>query len=97
MSQENNQAPITDDLSPIADALLRHLNTWDEKPCRFFLTLEKIGVSAAMQPLPGASKVRTYITGSYIGQFPFALYFRCGVDDTKNRLDAMATLNKAAA
>lgn len=50
-----------------------------------------------MQPLPGASKVRTYVTGSYIGQFPFALYLRCGGDDTKSRLDAMAALNKAAA
>lgn len=50
-----------------------------------------------MQPLPGAGKVREYVTGSYIGQFPFALFLRIDGSDTKSRLGALETLNKAAA
>lgn len=97
MSQTNSAPAITDDLSPIAKALLAHINSWPDKPHTFKLALEKDGTSALMQPLPGAGKVREYITGSYIGQFPFALFLRIEGNDTKSRLGALETLNKAAA
>lgn len=97
MSQGSNAPAITDDLSPIAKAILDHVNAWPEKPLPFKLSLEKDKTSAIMQPLPGASKVREYVTGSYIGQFPFALFLRIEGADTKSRLNALETLNKAAA
>lgn len=83
-------------LSLVASAMLQHINTWPGKPEKCTTKLEKGPVSFMMQPLSGVREVRRYVNGSYIGQWPFALYLNINGKDTASRLDAMSTLSKAA-
>lgn len=80
----------------IADAMLRHINTWPDKPAECKLKLEKKDVAFMMQPLSGTKEVRRYVNGSFRGQWPFALYVRIDGEDTASRLDALKCLNDAA-
>jgi hypothetical protein len=45
-----------------------------------------------LQQLTGEVRTRSYIDGSYIGQYPFALYMRISGEDTKERLDVIKSL-----
>ncbi|MPN63862.1 hypothetical protein SDC9_211629 [bioreactor metagenome] len=71
-----------------------YLNSWDKKPVIIRLeAFDKNPTSMMMQQLSGAFKKRSYINGSYIGSWPFAVYIRISGKDTANRLDATGTLN----
>lgn len=81
----------------IAKAVLDHLNTWDEKPCKFGMdALEKspLALSLSMQQLSGTVIQKRYIDGSFIGAWPFAVYVRIAARDTAIKLDAVKTLEQ---
>ena len=78
----------------IARAMWRHLNTWPDKPCTIGLDiLERTAVSMKLQPLSGTVVTRKYITGSFIGNWPFAVYARIQQPSTANRANAMKYLD----
>lgn len=52
--------------------------------------------AASMQTLAGDPRVRSYLDGSYIGRYRFALYVRQSADDSGGRLDAMAAIEAMA-
>ena len=84
----------TNDGVYIAKAMKDHLNTWDRKPVIIHLeAFDKNPTSMMMQQLSGAFKKRSYINGSYVGSWPFAVYIRISGKDTANRLDATGTLD----
>jgi len=77
----------------IAQALFEYLNTWAEKPAPIlFEKFDKEAPSMMFQQLSGTVVLRRYVSGSYIGTFPFAVYIRIDGADTKSKLDATATL-----
>lgn len=87
----------TNDGVYIADSLLNHLNTWPDKPCEIKLEdFSKAPRSMMMQQLSGSYKLRSYINGSYIGEYPFAVYVRIESLDTKSKLDATGCLLELA-
>ena len=55
------------------------------------LEKEKFGIM--LQQLSGVRKVREYINGSFIAEFPFALYVQTPGNDTSSRIDAVKVLN----
>lgn len=83
----------TNDGVYIAEALLDHLNKWDSKPSEIrFEDFAKDPPSMMLQQLSGSYKLRSYIDGSYIGEYPFAVYIRVDGSDTASRLDATGSL-----
>ncbi|MEG1892101.1 MAG: hypothetical protein RR301_11815 [Clostridia bacterium] len=78
----------------IAQAVLAYLNAWGEKPCEisFELAVRK-GISMKMQPLSATVIKKKYITGSFVGDWPFAVYVRINKGDTASRASAMRTLD----
>lgn len=85
-------------LSPdvlIAKAILDHINRWPDKPSNVRLdSTDKAPVffSVSMQPLAGTKILKKYITGTFIGLWPFAVYIRLSAADTAKRLDAVSML-----
>lgn len=79
----------------IAQAVLAYLNTWREKPCEisFELAVRK-SISMKMQPLSATVIKKKYITGSFVGDWPFAIYVRINKGDTASRANAMRTLDE---
>lgn len=83
----------TNDGPYIAEAMKDHLNSWPKKPCEIRLEdLDKDGVSMMLQQLASAEKRKTYIDGSYLGVWPFAVYIHIQAEDTASRLDATGCL-----
>lgn len=89
-----NQNPIpTNDGVIIAQSMLDFLNSWPERPVRFFLDeLNEEKESLMLQPLASAQKSRTYVNGSYMGQWSFAVYYRIKNSDTRDKINARKTL-----
>lgn len=80
----------------IAEAVLAHLNTWPDKPCK--IQLEKLdkspsGFSMSLQRLSGTVISRKYIDGSFVGLWPFAVYVRTSAVDTSKHLEAAGHLS----
>ena len=87
-----------DGLGELAEAVLEHLNTWQGRPAPFRMVLDaNRPVAASMQPLAGANRLRSYVDGSYRGQFPFALMLSIDGQDTAAHLDGIRSLYDAAA
>lgn len=83
----------TNDGVYIANSLRDHLNKWPEKPCEIKLEdFSKEPPSMMMQQLSGSYKLRSYIDGSYTGEYPFAVFVRVAGVDTESRLDATGCL-----
>lgn len=81
----------------ISDAVKKHLNTWTKKPVQFdFENIHKDPPALMIQPLSTTEKIRTYINGSYIAAWRFAVYCRVAGMDTAERLDAYGLLNELA-
>lgn len=81
----------------LAKVMKDHLNTWPKKPAEFKLEdLGKDSPSIMLQQLSAAEKKRTYVNGSYIGVWNFAVYVRISDVDTASRLDATGCLNELA-
>jgi len=77
----------------IARAMLKHLNTWPDKPCEIKLELlDRTAVAMKLQPLSGTVVTKRYITGTYIGAWPFAVYVRIQKADTATRANAIKWL-----
>lgn len=78
----------------ISESVLAYLNTWSAKPCEieFELAMRK-GISMKMQPLSATVIKKKYITGSFVGDWPFAVYVRIHKADTASRANAMKTLD----
>jgi hypothetical protein len=77
----------------IARAMLKHLNTWPFKPCEINLELlERTAVAMKLQPLSGTVITKRYITGTYIGNWPFAVYVRVQKANTAARANAIKWL-----
>ena len=78
----------------IARALWRHLNTWEGKPCTIGLDILKARAetTAKLQPLSGTVVTKRYITGAYIGDWPFAVIIRIQASDTTSRANAIKAL-----
>lgn len=77
----------------LAKLLKDQLNTWKDKPATIMLEdFERSIPSMMFQQLSGAYKKREYISGSYIGSYPFAIYIRVDGKDTATRLDATGAL-----
>ena len=77
----------------IAKSLKDHLNTWQSKPCEIKLEdFSKNPTSMMMQQLSGSYKLRSYVNGAYIGEYPFAVYIRIAGIDTESKLDATGCL-----
>lgn len=78
----------------LAKCMRDHLNSWDGKLAEIVLEDFGKGYPAMMlQQLAAAEKVRTYVNGSYIGVWNFAVYVRVSGRDTKSRLSATDCLN----
>lgn len=83
----------TNDGVYIASSLIDHLNTWPDKPCDIKLEdFSKSPPSMMMQQLSGSYKLRSYVNGSYMGEYPFAVYVRIEGVDTESKLDATGCL-----
>lgn len=83
----------TNDGVYIAKSLKDHLNTWPKKPCEIKLEdFSKNPPSMMMQQLSGSYKIRSYVNGSYLGEYPFAVYIRIEGTDTESRFDATGCL-----
>ena len=81
----------------VAKDMLRHLNQWQKKPCRFALEeLPNKAPALMLQPLASSGIERKYIDGSFIGQFTFAVYYRDDMMDTADKLSAYDTLEALA-
>lgn len=81
----------------IAHAMLDHLNRWPDKPCEINLEeLDKAPAtfSMSMQQLSGTVVLRKYVDGSFIGQWPFAVYVRISGSDTAKKLEAQKILEQ---
>ena len=77
----------------IAAALIDHLNSWADKPCEIKLEdFSKHPPSMMMQQLSGSYKLRSYVNGSYLGEYPFAVYIRIEGVDTESKYDATGCL-----
>ncbi|MBQ2973328.1 MAG: hypothetical protein IJE19_03140 [Clostridia bacterium] len=88
---------FTTDGIVIAKVMRDHLNSWPQKPVLFLLEdLGKNTPSLMIQQLAAAEKKKTYVNGSYIGIWNFAVYFRIDGKDTATRLDATACLEELA-
>lgn len=86
---------FTNDGVLIAKVMRDHLNSWAKKPTDFMLEdLGKKAPSLMLQQLSAAEKKRTYINGSYIGSWNFAIYIRIDAKDTASRLDAIGCLEE---
>ena len=86
--------PVNNDVL-IAKAILNHLNAWPDKSCNIRLeTMDKAPIvfSMSMQQLSGTRVLKSYINGSFIGAWPFAVYVRFGNADTAKRFDAVSYL-----
>lgn len=78
----------------VAKVMRDFINTWDKKPCEVLLEdFTKDPPSMMMQQLSGTAKKKTYVNGSYIASFPFAVYVRVNAIDTASKLDATGILN----
>lgn len=87
----------TNDGVVIAKVMKDHLNSWDKKPVDIRLDdLETFAPSMMLQQLSAAEKKKSYVNGSYIGIWNFAVYMRVSCDDTASRLDAIACLTELA-
>ena len=78
----------------IARVMRDLLNTWPDKPVE--IRLDDLGAKAPsmmLQQLQAAEKRKSYVNGSYIGVWNFAVYMRVYCNDTVSRLDATACLN----
>lgn len=85
------------DIAAVASDVLKHLNSWPEKPAKFSLEeLPNKTNTLMLQPLANSGVVRKYIDGSFIGQFAFAVYYRADQTDTRKKLSAYATLEALA-
>lgn len=83
----------TNDGVYIASSLIDHLNAWEGKPCEIKLEdFSKAPPSMMMQQLSGSYKLRSYVDGSYVGEYPFAVYVRVEGIDTATKLDATSCL-----
>lgn len=81
----------------ISDAVKKHLNTWPKKPAQFeFDNILKDPPALMIQPLSTSEKVKTYINGSYVAAWRFAVYCRIAGTDTAERLDASGLLYELA-
>jgi len=88
----------TNDGVQIVREILRHLNAWEKKPCEIKLEkLEKTPPAMMLQQLSGAIKLRSYVNGSYVGSWPFAVYSRAHGIDTNSLIDGTGVLNDLAA
>lgn len=77
----------------IAKAMLEFLNKWPDKPSDILLEdFAKKPPSMMLQQLSGAYKKRMYVDGSYIGKWPFAVYFRISGRDTASKINATGRL-----
>lgn len=86
---------FTNDGVLIAKVMRDHLNSWPKKPTDFVLEdLGKKVPSLMLQQLSAAEKKKTYINGSYIGLWNFAVYVRINAKDTASRLDAIGCLEE---
>jgi hypothetical protein len=74
--------------------MLDHINSWPNKPAACVLEdLDAREPCLILQQLAGAEVKRRYITGSYVGSWPFAVYARVNAKDTAARLDASKILH----
>jgi len=84
----------TSDGVQIVEKMLNHLNSWDKKPADIRLErFEKATPTMMLQQLSGAVKVRQYVSGSYIGSWPFAVYVRIKGTDTNQMVSGTSVLN----
>lgn len=92
MSMENL---FTNDGVLIAKVMRNHINTWSKKPTNIFLEdFGKDVPSMMIQQLSAAEKKKSYVNGSYIGAWSFAVYLRISAKDTASRLDAIGCLEE---
>ena len=85
------------DTVTVARDVLSHLNSWEDKPCKFALEeLPNKAPSLMLQPLAGSGILRRYVDGSFIGLFSFAVYYRTDMADTSEKLTAYEVLENLA-
>lgn len=74
----------------IARKMLDHINAWENRPAKFTLeNIEKTAPASMILQLATSGKLRTYINGSYIGVWSFAVYLRLNKADTSVKLDVL--------
>lgn len=77
----------------IGKAIYVLLNTWNDKPTDIlFEKFDKKPPSMMFQQLTGTAITRKYVSGSYTGEYPFAVAVRVDGTDTKSKFDATQTL-----
>lgn len=77
----------------VAKHMQDHLNSWPNKPTFIELEhLEKKPFAMMIQLLAGKPQEKSYVDGTKIIQWPFAVYARIRGDDSKGRYDAVQTL-----
>lgn len=80
----------------IAQHVIDHLNAWEDKPCAIKLEFPKRNTGnlmMIMSPLSGTVIGRSYIDGSFVGNWPFAVYVRISSVDSDKRMTATGILN----
>lgn len=79
----------------IGRAMLAHLNTWSGKPCNITLAFDtRKDIEMKMQPLSGTVIMKKYVDGTFIGEWPFAVYVRIKKASTAARADAAKYLDR---
>mgnify|MGYP001025262398 CR=1 FL=1 len=85
------------DTVAVAKAVLQHLNKWDDKPCRFALEeLPQRAPALMLQSQSSSGVLRSYVSGTFIGVYSFAIYYRADMTDNETRLSAYETLERLA-
>lgn len=83
----------TNDGVLLIDIMRKHLNKWPDKPATVKIEdFDRDTPSMMIQQLAAAEKRSSYINGSYVGAWTFAVYIRVAANDTATRLDALRSL-----
>lgn len=82
----------------IAASMWQHINAWPDKPVKSIQldNLPKDPPGMMIQQQPGTIVEKRFMHGGFIGRWPFALVVSTRVDETGDRLDAVAVLNAAS-
>ncbi|MGN0605898.1 MAG: hypothetical protein ACI4JM_05200 [Oscillospiraceae bacterium] len=95
MTDKNVQGIDISEQDLISRVMLDLINSCPYIPGGFTVQYGQLAESECMAliAVPGAVKLKEYITGSYLAQFPTALYYRSYPKDTLQRLNAQKIID----
>lgn len=85
---------MANDKKVVAQKVIDHLNTWPDRIVDFELEdLGKYPVSMMMQQLAGKPKEKSFVNGTKIVSWPFAVFVRVHAGSMNGKISAIGILN----